>query len=211
MSRHSRHHADEMSANYWKASQAYVLAVITLMLGIAIGYLFHGSAAAAPSGGPAGVSPSGWEPESAQSFPSVPPNSSFDALLERLKQSDNDPELLANIGNQYYDNRDYARAIQYYERSLKLRPENVNVRTDMGTAIWYSGDADRAIREYETSLKYDPNHAQTLFNMGIVKWQGKQDRKAALDLWQKLLAANPSYAERQKVEQMIQQVRAEGR
>jgi cytochrome c-type biogenesis protein CcmH/NrfG len=207
MSRHSRHVA-EIPPSYWKASQAYVLAVITLMLGIVMGYLFRGSSAsAAQSRSSAGGSFSDSAPAQA---PSMPFNSStVDALLERLKQNDRDPELLANIGNQYYDNRDYPKAIEYYERSLKIRPENVNVRTDMGTAIWYSGDADRALREYQASLKYQPNHAQTLFNMGIVKWQGKQDRKSALDLWQKLLFTNPTYAERQKVEQMIQQVQSE--
>lgn len=201
------HHVDEIPASHWKASQAYVLAVITLMLGIAIGYLLHGSAAsAAPAAKPAGGSSSGSVPAPALS-PSVPFNSTVDALLERLKQND-DPELLANVGNQHYDNREYAKAIEYYEKSLKIRPENVNVRTDMGTAIWYSGDADRALREYATSLKYQPNHPQTLFNMGIVKWQGKQDRKSALESWRKLLAVNPDYPERQKVEQMIQQLQS---
>jgi tetratricopeptide (TPR) repeat protein len=78
----------------------------------------------------------------------------------------------------------------------------------MGTAIWYSGDPDQAIREYEQALKDEPDHPQTLFNMGVVKWQGKQDGKAALKLWEKLLAANPNYADRQKVEAMMQQVRA---
>ena len=116
-----------------------------------------------------------------------------------------------DIGNQYYDHRDYAQAVEYYERSLKLTPENVNVRTDMGTAIWYMGNPDGAIREYETALKYQPDYPQTLVNMGIVKWQGKHDRKAALELWQRLLMLNPYYSDRQKVEQLIQQVQAEGK
>ena len=77
----------------------------------------------------------------------------------------------------------------------------------MGTAIWYSGDPNRAIREYEQALKLAPNYPQTLFNMGVVKWQGQHDGKAALVLWEKLLAANPNYPERQKVEAMMQQVR----
>ena len=207
MGRHSRHIA-EVPTGYWKAGQAYVLAVITLMLGIVVGYLFRGSSSVAASGG----TTSGFSSSSvADSVPSssVPLSSKVDPLLERLKSNPADPELLANIGNEYYDSRDYGKAIEYYEKSLKLRPENVNVRTDMGTAIWYSGDADRAIDEFGRSLKYQPTHAQTLFNMGVVKWQGKQDRKSALEMWRKLLAVNPGYPERQKVEQMIQQVQSE--
>jgi cytochrome c-type biogenesis protein CcmH/NrfG len=210
MGRHSRHLA-EIPAGYWKAGQAYMLAVITLMLGIAIGYLFRGSSSAAGSGNTVGGFSSANAGLGSVQSPSLPLSSTVEPLLQRLKINPNDPELLANIGNQYYDSREYGTAVEYYEKSLKLRPENVSVRTDMGTAIWYSGDPDRAIREYEASLKYQPNHAQTLFNMGIVKWQGKQDRKAALELWRKLLAVNPGYSDRQKVEQIFQQVQAEVR
>jgi cytochrome c-type biogenesis protein CcmH/NrfG len=205
MGRHSDHVA-QIPAGYWKSNQAYVLAVITLMLGVAVGYLFRGSSSTTA---PASSSGASWTPGSGSFQPSsLPLSSTIQPLLDRLKENPNDPELLANIGNQYYDSREYEKAIGYYEKSLKLKPQDVNVRTDMGTAIWYSGDADRAIREYETSLKYQANHAQTLFNMGVVKWQGKQDAKAALELWQKLLTVSPNYPERQKVEQMIQQARA---
>lgn len=206
MGHHSRH-INEIPVGYWKSGQAYTLAVITLMLGLSLGYLFRGSSPALPTN----IAPSGnWSSGSAAfPSPSVSLNSTVQPLLERLKNEPNDADLLANIGNQYYDNRDYGKAIEYYEKSLKLRPDNANVRTDMGTAIWYSGDADRAIREYQTSLKYQPNHPQTLFNMGVVKWQGKQDAKSALNLWQKLLSVNPGYSERQKVEQMMQQVKAQ--
>lgn len=208
MGHHSRHRP-EVPASYWKSSQAYILAVITLMLGLVVGYLFHGSSATVTAGSPSSGNWSGsLIPPPADSLPTT---GAIQALLDQLKNKPNDPDLLANIGNQYYDGREYGKAIEYYEKSLKLKPGNVSVRTDMGTAIWYSGDPDRAIREYETSLRYQPNHPQTLFNMGVVKWQGKQDRKAALELWQKLLSTAPAYPERQKVEQMMQQVKAEMR
>ena len=201
------HHLATPPADYWKSSQAYILAVITLMLGLVGGYLFRGSSTTATAAAPSsdGSAPT---PASLPSGPSLP-NTASQPLLEQLKIRPNDPELLANIGNQYYDGRDYTKAIEYYERSLKLTPKNVDVRTDMGTAIWYSGDPDRAIREYEQALKDMPNHPQTLFNLGVVKWQGKHDGKAALSLWEKLLAADPTYSDRKKVEGMMQQVRAE--
>jgi hypothetical protein len=39
---------------------------------------------------------------------------------------------LANNGNQYYDNREYGKAIEYYEKSLKVRPADVNVPNGHG-------------------------------------------------------------------------------
>lgn len=181
---------------------AWLVAIAILALGAVLGYLFRGYPSQTASAGSNG-SPGAGADSGAQLNTAVQP------LLERLKGSPNDPDLLVNIGNQYYDNHDYSKAVDYYERSLKIRPENVNVRTDMGTAIWYSGNADRAIQEYQTSLQYQPNHPQTLFNMGIVEWQGKHDGAAALQWWQKLLAENPAYPDRQKVEQLMQQVQAE--
>jgi cytochrome c-type biogenesis protein CcmH/NrfG len=130
-------------------------------------------------------------------------------LLQQLKTGPNDPDLLVNIGNSYYDGQDYANAIDYYQRALKLRPENVNVRADMATAMWYSGNADGAIKQYEQSLKFQPTHAQTLFNMGIVKWQGEKDGKGAIQIWETLLASNPSYPDRPKVQQLLDQVKRE--
>ncbi len=184
---------------FWNPGRVFLMAVIILSVGIFLGYLFSGSfSQRSPD------SLSGGNNTAVSAF-----DSSIRPLLERLKSSPNDSDLLATIGNRYYDHRDYDKAVEYYERSLTLRPDNVDVRTDMGTAIWYGGDPDGAIREYEASLKFEPNHSQTLLNMGIVKWQGKRDGTAALELWQRLLRLNPNYPDRQKVDQLIQQVQAE--
>lgn len=203
MGHHHSHRRSELSGDYWKSSQAYGLAVITLILGGALGYLYHGSSTSVRASGPS----SEYSDTSSTSLQasSLQTPSTVQVLLDQLKDKPNDPGLLANIGNQYYDNRDYSKAIEYYQKSLKLKPEDVNVRTDMGTAMWYSGDADGALREYQKSLKYEPNHAQTLFNMGVVEWQGKHDSKSAIEVWRQLLAANPGYSDRPKVEEMIQQ------
>lgn len=184
---------------------AWLATIAILLVGATLGYLFRGSSSQTASAG----SLSGSQTIGSASSSSVSGLVAIQPLLEQLKNNPNDPGLLANIGNQYYDNHDYSKAVEYYQKSLQIQPENVNVRTDMGTAIWYGGDAQGAIREYETSLKYQPNHQQTLFNMGIVKWQGEHDGNAALQWWQKLLAENPDYPDRQKVEQLMQQVQSE--
>jgi cytochrome c-type biogenesis protein CcmH/NrfG len=178
---------------------------------VAVGYLVRGSGAtesamqtSSASGGSSFGGSNAVQPSRLElTAPIVGP------LLEQLKTRPNDADLLVKIGNAYYDGKDYPNAIGYYQRALKLRPDNVNVRTDMATAMWYSGDADGAIQQYEVSLKYEPTHSQTLFNMGIVRWQGKKDAKGALQVWEKLLASNPGYADRPKVQQLIDQVKLE--
>jgi cytochrome c-type biogenesis protein CcmH/NrfG len=41
----------------------------------------------------------------------------------------------------------------------------------------------------------------------MVQWQGKMDADSAVASWQKLLATNPTYENRQKVEEMIAQAK----
>ncbi len=194
----------------WSSTQAYVLAAICLLLGLAIGYLLRGSA------GPA-------QPQAATVQEQTPPPASgaqpspadlkrmadtqAAPLLMQLRNDPNNAELLAQAGNLYYDAQQYREAIDYYQRVLNLRPDNADVRTDMGTAYFYLGDSDRALKEFDTALKSSPNHANTLFNTGMVKWQGKMDVNGAVAAWQKLLETNPSYPNRDKVENLIKQAK----
>jgi len=128
-------------------------------------------------------------------------------LLERLKGDPNNAELLADVGNMYFDARQYNQAAPYYSRALQLQPRNTAVRTDLGVAYWLLGNADRAIAEFQTALETAPNQANTLFDLGVVQWQGKMDAEAALATWQKLLDTNPAFAGRDQVVQMMAQAR----
>jgi cytochrome c-type biogenesis protein CcmH/NrfG len=124
-------------------------------------------------------------------------------LLEKLKSDPNNPDLLASIANFYYDAQQYPIAVDYYGRALKAKPADAAMRTDMATAYWYMGNADTAITEFNKALTYEPNKPNTLFNLGLVKWQGKMDINGAVADWEKLLAKNPNYEGKEKVEQMI--------
>jgi len=199
------------SSTNWTAVQAYTLAVVCLLLGMAGGWLIRGSqspaappvdaataSAPAPSMGGGGMNaqPTPEQMKQMADAQAAP-------LIEKLKSDPNNPDLLASIGNYYYDAQQYPTAVDYYGRSLKAKPADASVRTDMATAYWYMGNADTAIDEFNKALKYEPNKPNTLFNLGLVKWQGKMDINGAVADWQKLLATNPNYEGKDKVEQMI--------
>ena len=192
----------------WTSLQAYLLAAFSLLLGVALGYLFRGSAS------PAAQAAAGTAPTSvSQQDSSLQRGQQADAqaalaqtaapLLEAVNKNPNDFDSLVKLGNVYYDGQQYQSSIQYYEKALAIHPENPDVRTDMGTAYWYTGNADKAIAEMETSLKYQAGHPQSLFNLGWVRWQGKGDAKGAVEAWEKLLKVNPNYPQKEQVEQYI--------
>ncbi|MBZ5685995.1 MAG: tetratricopeptide repeat protein [Acidobacteriia bacterium] len=188
------------TAPSWTSVQAYLLASFCLVLGVALGYLFRGSASSVPQATAATQSTS-VRPENTRAQAAL--QQSVAPLLEAVNRNPADYDALVKLGDLYYDGQQFPNAIQYYERALAIHPENPDVRTDLGTAYWYSGNADKALAEMETSLKYKPGHPQTLFNLGWVKWQGKADAKGAVAAWQKLLTANPDYPQKQQVEQYI--------
>jgi cytochrome c-type biogenesis protein CcmH/NrfG len=185
-----------------------VLATICLVVGIAVGYLLRGSAGGDSKAQPSAAAPAsaGMPAMGAQPTPEQlkhMADQQAGSILAQLKNSPNDPKLLAEAGNVYYDAQQYPTAIEYYDRALRVEPKNANIRTDMGTAYFYLGDADRAIQEFQTALKDDPKHGQTLFNMGMVQWQGKGDAPAAVATWERLLKTVPDYPERARVEEML--------
>ena len=196
-----------VSTKLWTSKEAYLLAAFCLLLGVALGYLFRGSASpvAATPVAASTATPQGSSSQKQQSDPNAQAALAQAAapLLEAVNKDPNDFDSLVKLGNLYYDGQQFPNAIQYYERALAIHPDNPDVRTDMGTAYWYTGNAEKALAAMETSLKYRPGHPQTLFNLGWVRWQGKQDPKGAIEAWQQLLKANPDYPQRQQVEQYI--------
>lgn len=188
------------AAPSWTSAQAYVLASFCLLLGVALGYLFRGSASSVPQAAPAAQS-AAVQTENTQVQAAL--QQSVAPLLDAVNRNPADYDALVKLGDLYYDGQQFPNAIQYYDRALAIHPENPDVRTDLGTAYWYTGNADKALAELETSLKYKPGHPQTLFNLGWVKWQGKADAKGAVEAWQTLLKTNPDYPQKQQVEQYI--------
>jgi tetratricopeptide (TPR) repeat protein len=128
-------------------------------------------------------------------------------LLDKLKSDPANPDLLTGIGNLYYDAQEYPTAVDYYQRALQAKPSDAAVRTDLGTAYWFMGNADAALAEFNRALTYAPDNPNTLLNRGLVKWKGKMDSAGAIADWEKLLAANPDYPQKEDVKQMIAEAR----
>jgi cytochrome c-type biogenesis protein CcmH/NrfG len=214
----------ETGAGNWTSVQAYVLSVICLLVGVAIGYLVRGSAPTQPgtvsaqsqpgSMGEGSMGQGSMGQSSAAVGNAAQPtpeqlkqmaDTQAQPLLEQLKTEPNNAELLYKIGNIYYDTQQYPEAVTYYESSLKINPKATDVRTDLGTAYHLMGQPDRAIEEFDAVLKVDNKHANALFNEGMVKWQDKMDISGAVASWKRLLETNPNYPQRDRVQQLIAQ------
>jgi cytochrome c-type biogenesis protein CcmH/NrfG len=176
-----------------------------LVLGLAVGYvIFGGQRAAVPAAAPGAVAPA---PAVGGPQPGLLDEQQAQALRNILARDPANVQANTQLGNLYYDAGRYAEAVGPYQQAFNAAPGNIAVSTDLGTSLWYSGRPDDAIAQFNKSLAIDPSHPQTLFNLGVVKRDGKQDPAGAIQAWEKLLANNPAYPQRDEVLRSLEQLR----
>lgn len=187
------------SGKTWRSAQAYTLAMVSLALGIGVGYLGRGriGASAPVQTGQSMSAPSSSAKNSGQpEMPSLEQlkhmaDKQAEPLLDQLKTQPNNAAVLGEVAHIYVLAHQFKEAIPYYERSIKADPKNVGVRADFASCLFYSGEADKSIATLEEALRYDPRSAQALFNLGMIRWKAKGDSAGAIALWQRLLKTNP--------------------
>jgi cytochrome c-type biogenesis protein CcmH/NrfG len=206
----------------WQGTQVYAMAVICLVVGLAIGYLFRGSqspaqpaqpvAAVRPSPAPGGMGGTGGQTPTLDQMKQMA-DKKAEPLLEKLKSDPKNSDLLIQVGKIYLSTHQFKEAAAYYDKALQVDPKNVPVRTEMASCLYYNGDVDGAISQLQQSLHYDPKDANSLFNLGMIKWQGKQDSKGALAAWQQLLKSNPELSpeRKAKVQKLMADLQMQGK
>jgi len=128
-------------------------------------------------------------------------------LSAKIKQNPRDFDSIVELANLNFDQKNYGDAVNLYKTALEVRPDALNVRTDMGTAMFYQERFDDAIAEFQQVLQSDPKNAQALFNLGVTMLHGKNDPKRALEYWERMIAANPNHPQAAFVKEQIQKLK----
>lgn len=125
-------------------------------------------------------------------------------LLERVYKSDpKDYESIVALGHSYFDaglltenNEVFLRSRPIYTEALKLKPDDTEIRTDLGLTFVLSEppDYDSALIELEKSIKQDPKHEKTLSALAQV-YTGKQEFDKAESAIAKIESLDPNYAQ----------------
>lgn len=178
-----------------------VYAVAMLLVGGLAGYVLS---IAGNTGAPAATTaPAASVPGSAAPAAGMVDDVALKAYRDILARDPKNFQAAVGAGNMLYDAKRYEEAIPFYQQAMAANGRDVNVSTDLGTALWYAGRADAALAQYAVSLTIEPAHPQTLYNMGIVRSDGKRDFAGAAQAWEALLQTNPSYPNASNVRTMI--------
>jgi cytochrome c-type biogenesis protein CcmH/NrfG len=200
----------DQDAKFWNNAQAYGMAIICLLLGIASGYLLHAPALVSPAPYVSEVV----APASTAATPQMPSAADMKRtsdkqvapLLADLEKHPIDADLLARIAHAYMVAQQFQSAQLYYEKSVaaKPKPDTLN---ELAFVYVKLGDLDHAIRTLNQALTIDPKNPQVLYNLGYFEWKGKADPKAAIAAWQAFLKADPNSPKKAQVEQMLAQAK----
>ena len=130
------------------------------------------------------------------------------ALKSVADRAPSDPKPRVDLANLYFDAERYQDAIPWYTDALKLRPNDVNVSTDLGVAYYYTNQPDKALEQFDRSLALDSKHTKTLLNVGVVKAFGKQDLTGASRAWEQVIQLAPNSPEGEAAKRALDSLRS---
>jgi cytochrome c-type biogenesis protein CcmH/NrfG len=143
--------------------------------------------------------------------PQGPPPAEVASKIQVLRDIvQKDPKNLAawvELGNLYFDTQKPNEAIQAYSQYLAVKPDNPDVRTDMGIMYRSLGDFDRAIEEFRKAAQSDPKHVNSRYNIGLVLLHDKQDIKGAIKAWEDFLKVDSKSERAQRISAQIEKMR----
>jgi cytochrome c-type biogenesis protein CcmH/NrfG len=114
------------------------------------------------------------------------------AALERQTQADpGNVKAWTELGNAYFDSKQYEKSISAYRKSLELNPNDPNVWTDLGVMYRRAGNPEEAIKAFDQAIAVDPKHEVSRMNKGIVMLHDLNDFNGAIQAWEGLLEVNP--------------------
>ena len=113
-----------------------------------------------------------------------------------LSKDPSNSVALVQLGNDYFDLGNYQKAVEAYQRALKVTPRDPDILTDMGIAYRRLGNPKESVQCFRRAIAANPNHALALFNLGIVLRDDVKDYPGALKAWETFLekAGNTPHA-----------------
>ena len=195
-----------------KKETAILGMVIAFIIGFIAGAVVFGLTRGSGTPRGASVAQKGPSPEMTQEMDHAVPNpaevaAKTQALKDIVQKDPKNLSAWAELGNIYFDTNQPQEAIDAYSKYLALKPDNADVRTDMGIMYRKLGDFDRAIKEFRTAAQNDPKHVNSRYNIGIVLLHDKQDIKGAIKAWEDYLKVDPKSERANRVRTQMDKLR----
>jgi tetratricopeptide (TPR) repeat protein len=134
--------------------------------------------------------------------------SQIKTLKEIVKKDPKNLPAWVELGNLYFDTDQPKEAIEAYSHYLAVKPDNPDVRTDMGIMYRKLGQFDRALEEFRKAAQTDPKHVNSRYNIGLVLLHDKQDIKGAIKAWEEYLKVDPNSERAQRIRAQTEKMKS---
>ena len=115
----------------------------------------------------------------------------IDVLSRILSISPNDPGGLVMMADVSFDQRAFTKSKDFYEKYLKIEPNNLGARARYASTLTFLGDYENAISQLNTVLKTDPKNFPAMAYLAITYAQKGEVAKAK-EIGTKALSLAPS-------------------
>jgi tetratricopeptide (TPR) repeat protein len=139
-----------------------------------------------------------------KSFLLHPPGNQKEGALPksmRVEQEGGNDRTLAsdilnyfNSGVTFYDQKEFSKAIQAYQKVIELDPTYVEAYNNLGIIYQEIGNFDKALEVYHKAIDINPRYEKTFNNLGILHFLNERYDES-IEAFQKALAINPNNIE----------------
>jgi tetratricopeptide (TPR) repeat protein len=115
-------------------------------------------------------------------------------LLEKASSHNQNPRLLAMLGETYEKNHEYDKAVEIFRRALEQDKDDPDLMRSLATDLLATEQYDEALKIFQDVIKLDPQDANAYLHIGQIYRQKRQfDR--AVDNFRKAQALSPDNPE----------------
>ncbi|MFK5975195.1 MAG: tetratricopeptide repeat protein [Sulfurovum sp.] len=115
---------------------------------------------------------------------------SYDNRIEDKIELD---EVYHNIGKDYHNNKEYDKAMEYYQKALKINSKKDKSYYNIGLIYFHRKDYDKAMEYYQEAIEINPKNSVAYNNMGII-YKNKNEYDKAIKYYQKSIKLKLNYS-----------------
>jgi cytochrome c-type biogenesis protein CcmH/NrfG len=130
-------------------------------------------------------------------------------LKEMVRKNPKDLAALVKLGSIYAQHHRYREAAEAYGQFLSIKPNDPDIRTNLGIVLRSWGDDDGAIEEFKKAAQDDPKHINSRYHLGLTLLQNRKNVQEGTKAWEDYLKVESKGQRANQVRVEIERLRTE--
>jgi tetratricopeptide (TPR) repeat protein len=122
------------------------------------------------------------------------PDDAMKEYLEALRINSKDASTMLNVGNLYYQRKDYAEAEKWFVQALELDSHHARLNNNMGAALLAQNRRRDAMRYFTSGVDLQPDNPEFRYNLALCYYDERRFEEAIAQ-FQAVLKASPGHSD----------------